>query len=172
MASPVAADPRFLAVSTSFPAPGGAQNLCRDYSWACSAAQKRSLPADYERAMVWRVNQSVNAATRDVTDLRQYKIEEKWALPTRLGGDCEDFALLKKRELVRAGVDPRKLLIATVLDRRRNPHAVLVYRSPQGDLVLDNLTNRIKTWTETGYVFLRMQDPRQPRKWVGIQNRV
>ena len=80
----------------------------------------------------------------------------------------KDFALLKKRELIRAGIDPSKLLIATVLDRKRNAHAVLVYRSSQGDLVLDNLTNRIKPWSVTRYLFLRMQDPRQPRNWVGV----
>ena len=70
-----------------------------------------------------------------------------------------------------AGIDPRKLLLATVLDNRKNPHAVLVYRSSQGDLVLDNLTNRIKPWNATRYLFLRMQDPKQPRNWVGVYGR-
>jgi len=79
--------------------------------------------------------------------------------------------LLKKRDLIKAGIDPRKLLLATVLDTRKNAHAVLVYRSSQGDLVLDNLTNRIKPWSDTRYLFLRMQDPKQPRKWVGVYGR-
>ncbi|MCL6282161.1 transglutaminase-like cysteine peptidase [Ruegeria sp. 2012CJ41-6] len=167
-----AADPRFLKPSANFPAPSGASNLCRIYAWACAATRGKRLGAAREYELVRRVNQQVNAATRDVADRRQYDIEEKWALPTRLGGDCEDFALLKKRDLIRIGLDPRKLLLATVLDSRRNAHAVLVYRSAQGDLVLDNLTNRIRPWRATGYIFLRMQDPRQPRNWVGVQNKV
>ncbi|MFA3915667.1 transglutaminase-like cysteine peptidase [Ruegeria hyattellae] len=166
-----AADPRFLTLSTDFPAPSGASNLCRTYAWACAATLGQRFGAAREYELVQRVNQQVNAATRDVADRRQYNLEEKWALPTRLGGDCEDFALLKKRDLIRIGLDPRKLLLATVLDRKRNAHAVLVYRSAQGDMVLDNLTNRIRPWQATGYIFLRMQDPRRPHNWVGVQNK-
>ena len=36
-----------------------------------------------------------------------------------------------------------------------------------GDYVLDNLTSRVLPWNKTGYAFLRMQDPRQPARWVG-----
>ena len=75
----------------------------------------------------------------------------------------------KKFELVQNGVDPTKLLIATVLDTNRNGHAVLVYRSSEGDLVLDNVTNRIKTWKETRYLFL-IQDPIHPDRWVQVSS--
>ena len=75
------------------------------------------------------VNTSVNRSTRAVSDLRQYGDEEVWALPTSLGGDCEDIALLKKRELIKRGIAPERLLIATVLDRNRGSHAVLVLRT-------------------------------------------
>ncbi|MDP5216141.1 transglutaminase-like cysteine peptidase [Ruegeria sp. 2205SS24-7] len=166
-----ASDGRFMEVSASFPAPSGASDLCRTYSWACAGSRGRQLGSVREFDLVRQVNRQVNAVTRDVTDRQQYNMEEKWALPTRLGGDCEDFALLKKRDLIRLGVDPRKLLLATVLDRRRNAHAVLIYRSAQGDLVLDNLSNQIRPWQATGYIFLRMQDPRRPRSWVGVQNK-
>ena len=127
-----------------------------------------SLSSNQEMKLVQQINRQVNSTTRSVTDQSQYKTQERWALPTSRGGDCEDFALLKKRDLIKAGLDPRKLLIATVLDTSRNSHAVLVYRSKGGDLVLDNLTNRIKPWSATRYLFLRMQDPKQPRRWVGV----
>lgn len=155
------------AVSTS-PPPSGAQQLCRQYSWACSSQRSVSLSSQQEMKIVQQVNRQVNASTREITDQSQYRTREYWALPTTRGGDCEDFALLKKRDLINAGIDPNKLLIATVLDTRRNAHAVLIYRSAQGDLVLDNLTNRIKPWKTTRYLFLRMQDPRQPGRWVGV----
>ena len=105
---------------------------------------------------------------RAIEDDRQYGVAEHWALPTRTGGDCEDFALLKKRELVSVGIDPSRLLLATVLDRQRNPHAVLVFRSDAGDLVLDNLTNQIRPWRATRYMFLQMQDPDRPTRWVNV----
>lgn len=163
-----AKDAAFIQTVAASPPPSGAQQLCRQYSWACAQKGASSLSSTQELQLVKQINRRVNASTREVTDQSQYKTRELWALPTSLGGDCEDFALLKKRDLIRAGIDPRKLLIATVLDTRRNSHAVLVYRSNQGDLVLDNLTNRIKPWSATRYLFLRMQDPRQPRNWVGV----
>ncbi|SDW39826.1 Predicted transglutaminase-like cysteine proteinase [Ruegeria halocynthiae] len=166
-----AKDGAFIQTIAASPPPSGARQLCRQYSWACAQKGAASLSNTQEMQLVKQINRQVNASTRAVTDQSQYKTRELWALPTSMGGDCEDFALLKKRDLIRAGIDPRKLLIATVLDTRRNSHAVLVYRSSQGDLVLDNLTNSIKPWSATRYLFLRMQDPKQPRKWVGIYGR-
>lgn len=161
----------FIPGTSASPPPSGAVELCRQYSWACANKGSVSLPNSQELKLVKQINNRVNRSTREVTDQVQYKTREFWALPTSRGGDCEDFALLKKRDLIKAGIDPRKLLLATVLDTRRNAHAVLVYRSNQGDLVLDNLTNRIKPWKATRYLFLRMQDPKQPRNWIGVYGR-
>lgn len=163
-----ARDTAFITSGAASPPPSGARQLCLEYTWACAQKSAVSIPSEQEMKLVKKINRRVNSSTRAVTDQTQYKTREFWALPTSRGGDCEDFALLKKRDLIKAGIDPRKLLIATVLDTRRNSHAVLVYRSNQGDLVLDNLTNRIKPWSETRYLFLRMQDPNQPRNWVGV----
>ncbi len=161
----------FIQTAVSSPPPSGARQLCYQYVWACAKKGSARLSSTNELQLVKQINRRVNASTREVTDQTQYKTREHWALPTSMGGDCEDFALLKKRDLIKAGIDPSKLLLATVLDTRRNAHAVLVYRSSQGDLVLDNLTNRIKPWTATRYLFLRMQDPNQPRNWVGVYGR-
>lgn len=163
-----ATEKAFITSVAASPPPSGARQLCRNYSWACASKSSVSLTSGQEMKIIQRVNRQVNASTNEITDQSQYKTQERWALPTTRGGDCEDFALLKKRDLIRAGIDPRKLLIATVLDTRRNAHAVLVYRSASGDMVLDNLTNRIKPWAATRYLFLRMQDPRQPKRWVGV----
>ncbi len=158
----------FIKVISASPPPSGAKQLCRQYSWACANKGVVSLSSAQELQLVKKINRRVNASTREVTDQSQYKTRELWALPTSRGGDCEDFALLKKRDLINAGINPRKLLLATVLDTKRSAHAVLIYRSSQGDVVLDNLTNRVKPWAATNYLFLRMQDPNQPKKWVGV----
>lgn len=157
----------FIPKKGAAPAPDGAQAICRTYSWACATAGT-NVAAGIEFQRVSAVNTSVNRSVRAIEDDRQYGVAEHWALPTQTGGDCEDFALLKKRELVKLGVDPRRLLIATVLDRQRNPHAVLVFRSAKGDLVLDNLTDQIRDWRETRYIFLQMQDPDRPSRWVNV----
>ncbi|WP_347310164.1 transglutaminase-like cysteine peptidase [Defluviimonas sp. SAOS-178_SWC] len=149
-------------------APNGVGDLCRRYDWACANPAGSRIAAGNVLALAKAVNAAVNAKVREVSDRRQYGREDVWALPTARGGDCEDFALAKKKQLIEAGVPPTSLLIATVLDRRRNPHAVLVLRTATGDYVLDNLTNRILPWQETGYSFLRMQNPKAPRLWDAI----
>ena len=163
-----AANESFIPNRGGAAAPTGAQTLCQTYSWACAKARRSGVPVAEQLQRVTAVNARINNSVRAVEDDRQYGVAEHWALPTRVGGDCEDFALLKKRELVSEGINPRRLLIATVLDRRRNPHAVLVYRSDKGDLVLDNLTNQIRAWSDTRYMFLQMQDPDRPNRWVNV----
>ena len=166
-AATATASSNFLLASIEMPPPNGAQNICAKYSWACSGKAAPSISASAEMALVKSVNAMVNASVKPAADRRQYNKGDYWSLPTASGGDCEDFALLKKRELVRLGVDHRKLLLATVLDRRRVPHAVLVYRSESGDLLLDNLTDDIRNWRQSRYIFLRMQNPENQWSWVG-----
>ncbi|WP_223162406.1 transglutaminase-like cysteine peptidase [Ruegeria intermedia] len=166
-----AAETAFIPVGVASPPPAGAIQLCKTYSWACAKESFRTLSLTSELEVVRQVNRSVNSSTREVPDRTQYKTVEKWALPTASGGDCEDIALLKKKELVKAGVSPKRLLIATVLDRSKSGHAVLVYRSSNGDMILDNQTNRIRPWSATKYLFLRMQDPNQPHRWIGVYRR-
>lgn len=163
-----AANASFIPNRGNAPAPDGAQAICQTYSWACARASARTISPAEQLKRVSDVNAKINRSVHAVEDDRQYGVTEVWALPTQAGGDCEDIALLKKRELVSQGVDPRRLLIATVLDRNRNPHAVLVFRSDRGDLVLDNLTDTIRTWNETRYVFLQMQDPDRPTAWINV----
>lgn len=169
----VAAKPAFanrLVVSTkAISAPNGARGLCARYKWACDRSAKgRITGADAELSIAKKVNRSVNRKVRSVTDKRQYGVIEYWTLPTSGRGDCEDFVLLKKRELIRLGIAPAKLSIATVLDRRRSAHAVLVLKTDKGDFVLDNLNDRVKPWRSTGYSFLRMQDPRTRSGWTAV----
>ena len=163
--------PVFLTPVRAVVAPSGAQGLCRTNSWACSTSRSSRVISSADLPTLSKVNRSINRRVRSISDRAQFNVEEKWTLPTARGGDCEDFALLKKRELIRLGYPAQSLLIATVLDKRRRGHAVLVVRTQAGDLVLDNLTNSIKVWGKTGYVFLRMQNPNAPSRWVTVAAR-
>ncbi len=163
-----AAKTDFLRVKLSMAAPTGAREICSRYDWACSSSKNNKSLTQSELQIINTVNRRVNRQIREVADQTQYRRADYWTLPNSGGGDCEDFALLKKMELVRVGIAPQRLLLATVLDHNRRSHAVLVLRTDDGDFVLDNLTNRIKPWRKTNYIFLRMQNPDRPRHWVGI----
>lgn len=156
----------FVPVRGATTPPSGALTLCETYDWAC-ASESSALSRDQVR-LAGQVSRSVNRGIREISDTAQYGRSEIWALPTARGGDCEDFALLKKRELIARGLPANRLLIASVFDRSRNSHAVLVLRTERGDLILDNLTDRVVGWRETGYTFIRMQSPSDPEQWVAV----
>lgn len=158
----------FITPKMPAAAPAGAQGICQKYGWACEFSTGQQRDAASTLRLAKSVNQKVNRAVQPISDQQQYRREEFWTLPTSRGGDCEDYVLLKKKTLLEAGVPARDLLIATVLDHNMNNHAVLIVRTTRGDFVLDNLTNRILPWEDTGYTFLRMQNPKKRGAWDAI----
>ena len=168
MAPAATAQNAFLVSRMTVSAPAGAQNLCGRYPWACQTSARPVRVSGEQLDVALRINRQVNRQVTSISDQAQYGRAEYWALPTARGGDCEDFALLKKKRLIEAGLDPQMLLVATVLDRNRDAHAVLVMRTVQGDFVLDNLRDEVLHWRKTGYTFLRMQDPAQPGRWTAV----
>lgn len=159
---------RFLPVKTEIAAPTAAKDLCVKYKWACSNSGSKASLSQADIEIVRAINRQINRQIREVSDKRQYRKADYWALPAGMRGDCEDIALLKKLTLMQAGIAPERLLIATVLDRNGQGHAVLVLRTGSGDYVLDNLTDKIRNWQSTRYTFLRMQNPSAPRNWVAV----
>jgi predicted transglutaminase-like cysteine proteinase len=160
--------PAQLVAIRGVAAPSAARDLCGRYPWACARGAAPTGMTGDALALARTVNLAVNRQVRQVSDRSQYGREDIWGLPTARGGDCEDFVLEKKRRLIEAGLPGSALLIATVLDRRRQGHAVLVLRTRSGDYVLDNLGNQVVPWYRTGYSFLRMQNPAAPQKWDAI----
>jgi len=147
-------------------APFGFKNVCGQYPWACSSRASGKITGDAEiLAIARKVNSSVNRKIRQVSDQAQFGVKERWTLPTSGKGDCEDIVLMKLKKLIDAGVAPKRLFMAQVLPRRFEQHVVLIVRTKKGDYVLDSLTSRVKTWRQTGYTFLKMQNPGNARKW-------
>lgn len=167
--------PSYLGYSSDFvfskkvsSAPLGAVDLCQKYPWACLSNRDTRYLTERQLHDAARINRDINRSVKEISDLKQYGVEEYWTLPTKRGGDCEDFVLLKKLELQKLGVSPNRLLIATVLDRKNEAHAVLVFRTDWGDFILDNLTSKIMNWDQTKYSFLRIQDPQKPARWRAV----
>ena len=67
------------------------------------------------------------------------------------GGDCEDYALAKRRALVSAGLPASALRFVLVRTPSGESHVVLVVATNAGELALDNLTDEIRPLSETGY---------------------
>lgn len=113
------------------------------------------------------VNRHVNATIRAVTDMEHWGVADQWDIPTDGMGDCEDFQLLKRKLLAEAGLPRRAMRMTVVIDELGEGHAVLLIRTNRADLVLDNKTNTISPWFETGYVFVK-RESQDAVGWVSL----
>lgn len=115
------------------------------------------------------VNQRVN---REIIPERNERglAGETWLInPDR--GDCNDYAVSKRHELLDRGWPARALLLSEVVTSLGEHHLVLVVRTHGGDLVLDNLTSQIKPWSRAPYRWVRIQLPNNSRLWATLAPR-
>ena len=113
------------------------------------------------------INNAINTAVTPRTDMEMWGQEEVWSYPDGLG-DCEDYVLEKRRELMAAGVPAGSLLITVVRQPNGDGHAVLTVRTTEGDYILDNLEPRVLAWQETEYTYLKRQSEKNSGAWVSI----
>jgi predicted transglutaminase-like cysteine proteinase len=113
------------------------------------------------------INASVNHAVVPVTDQQLYQVAEYWTYPNGYG-DCEDYALAKRRQLIDAGWPASTLLMAVVKQANGDGHAVLMVRTDRGDLVLDNQVGSVDLWSDTPYQFVKRQSQADAGKWVDM----
>jgi predicted transglutaminase-like cysteine proteinase len=112
------------------------------------------------------VNTQVNHAIHYDQSRANAPIEQWNIAPAR--GICNDYAVTKRHELMQRGWPRRTLLLAEVATGARINHTVLVVRTRDGDVVLDNMTQAIRKWSETSYRWVRIQLPHQPRLWAKV----
>lgn len=145
--------------------------FCLRYPDECKAvpmAARDGLIAVTEerRASLMAVNAFVNRWISP-EDQNSNPLNEAWIIaPTR--GDCNDYAVTKRYELLKRGWPSSALLLAEVMLATGEHHLVLVVRARHGDLVLDNLTSTIFLWSATPYRWVKMQSPENPKLWWTI----
>jgi predicted transglutaminase-like cysteine proteinase len=115
-----------------------------------------------------QVNDQVNATVVPMTDLAHYGKIDWWTYPIDGKGDCEDYALEKRRQLIARGWPESTLLITVVRDEDNEGHAILTVRTDEGDFVLDNKRRDVMRWSDTPYVFVKEQSQRNPLLWVSL----
>ena len=131
VAGPSQAD-TFLPNQGRISAPKAAASLCSTYSWACASSRKAKSP---EIAQIRAVNRKINRSTREISDEAQYRRKDYWALPSRRGGDCEDFALWAWVQLNRFRQRARFVLGSIYGDELN--HAWVCMYGPSGPQILE-----------------------------------
>jgi predicted transglutaminase-like cysteine proteinase len=114
-----------------------------------------------------RVNAQVNAAIAPETDEDHYGRGEYWTIPTDGYGDCEDYALAKRKALIEAGLPMDALRVAVVRLWDGERHAVLTVSTTKGDYVLDSLEPAILPWTKVSYTWVERQTT-NPWNWAAL----
>ena len=149
--------------------PAGYLSFCRTTPDQC--LQLGSPEPETMTAARWRqlveVNTLANLVITPMSDEENYHLAEVWALP-KTAGDCEDYALLKRKWLIDRGWPTGALLLSVVFDEVGEGHAVLVARTSGGDFVLDNKTEELRRWTDAPYRFVKRQSVADPNRWVMI----
>jgi predicted transglutaminase-like cysteine proteinase len=162
---------RYIDITSETRAPIGWVEFCTSNKAECAAIP--SLPRDIVLTAtafndLVSVNRYVNSIVKPMTDLEHWGTVEKWSYPDDGYGDCEDYALLKRRMLIRAGWPREALLLTVVRDRKDEGHAVLTVKTDRGEFILDNQVEDILPWHETGYRFMKRQSQGNPNVWVGL----
>ena len=151
--------------------PYGWIDFCNRYAPDCDGP---TLPAvDIELSpKAWsevnRINRQVNDEIAAVTDMDHWGVVDRWDYPTDGKGDCEDYALFKRKLLIKAGFPRQALLMTVVRDHQGEGHAILTLKTNHGEFALDNLSDQVKPWTDTGYKFVKRQSQENPNSWVSI----
>jgi predicted transglutaminase-like cysteine proteinase len=151
-------------------APYGFVDFCQRMPHECRQGppEEQRFSASPERlSELDGINRAVNREIAPATDLEIYGQAEHWTIPTTRG-DCEDYALLKRKRLMARGWPASALLLTVVRDEKGEGHAVLTARTLQGDFILDNKVDEVKVWHRTRYEFLMRQSYLNPQLWMSL----
>lgn len=171
LASPVFAGAA-MKTGASTTQPVGHYDLCQRLPSECmplAGSAKPLVLTPKSWTLLQSVNNAANAEVEPVTDQDLWGVPELWSYPQKRG-DCEDYVLLKRRQLMAKGVSGHNLLITVVRQLNGDGHALLTVRTDRGDFVLDNLEPSILLWTKTPYRFLKRQSVQAPGDWVSVND--
>ena len=162
----------FATVGDETAIPYGWVDFCSRQPQECA---QEALPAEdlVLTPKTWKllraVTKRVNAAIEPVSNLDHWgTLADHWDYPVDGKGDCKIYALEKRRQLIAAGVPRQALLMTIVRDHDNMGHAILTVRTDRGDFILDNLTDAVLPWAETGYRFVKRQSQEDPNVWLSL----
>jgi predicted transglutaminase-like cysteine proteinase len=160
----------YASVGGETSVPYGWVDFCARYQGECNVEQAPAVDINLSAKAVReinRVNHWVNAHVEAVSDMDHWGVVDRWDYPTDGKGDCEDYALLKRKMLIEQGFPRQALLMTVVKDASQEGHAILTLKTTKGEFVLDNLNDDMKPWTAAvGYRFVKRQSQENPNVWV------
>ncbi len=161
----------FMEETSPTSVPYGWVDFCNRYAGECDGPVLTPVilaPTFGNLRELEEVNRSVNNSVQSMTDMDHWGVVDRWDYPLDGKGDCEDYALLKRKILMSRGMPRQVLRITVVKDHAGEGHAILTVKTGKGDLVLDNMTDKVMRWDETGYRFVKRQSSEDQNRWMSI----
>lgn len=115
-----------------------------------------------------RVNSTVNMSIAPTVKSYGSNLGDGWTI-TPGSGDCNDYAVTKRHELLESGLPAKALRLSVVTTASGIGHLVLVVVTTKGEFVLDNLTETIRPWQSTNYHWLKIQSASNSKFWYEIK---
>ena len=136
----------------------------------------KSNPTENERIdldaqtteLLKRVNHSVNISIIPTPKSYGPNLGDGWTIAPEMG-DCNDYAVTKRHELLENGLPSKALRLSVVKTASGIGHLVLVVVTTKGDIVMDNLTEVIRPWQSTDYHWLKIQSVTDSKFWYEIK---
>ncbi|MBM3561635.1 MAG: transglutaminase [Alphaproteobacteria bacterium] len=151
--------------------PYGWVDFCQRYRGECQDDETEAQEVELTGAVyrkIARINAWVNKNIDPVSDSDHWGSVDQWDYPGDGKGDCEDFALLKRRMLIEEGFPRQALLLTVVKEKNGDGHSVLTVKTSRGEFVLDNLSDEMRPWTRVPYRFVKRQSQYNQNAWVAI----
>jgi predicted transglutaminase-like cysteine proteinase len=165
------AGPATLVETSPSLAPFQHVRFCLRYPADCRSnptEQERIDLTDENSQLLDRVNRDVNAAIAPVKKSYGKNLQEAWTIAL-FTGDCNDYAVTKRHELLRSGLPAKALRLAVVKTSSGTDHLVLLVATTKGDLVLDNLTEAILPWQSKDFQWMKIQSASDARFWYNVK---
>jgi predicted transglutaminase-like cysteine proteinase len=136
----------------------------------------KSDPAENERIdlnaetleLLKLVNHNVNMSIIPTPKSYGPNLGDGWTIAPEMG-DCNDYAVTKRHELLENGLPSRALRLSVVKTASGIGHLVLVVVTTKGDIVMDDLTEVIRPWRSTDYHWLKIQSATNSKFWYEIK---
>jgi predicted transglutaminase-like cysteine proteinase len=160
-----------IAFATPALPPFAYSRFCIQYPADCAASHNHFRPRPI--ALTESRLAELREINRDVNRSIQFErndggiATERWVISPKTG-DCNDYAVTKRHDLIARGWPTRALLLAEVVTNWGEHHLVLVVRTRAGDLVADSLNYEIKPWSKAPYQWVRIQTPAKPTFWATV----
>ena len=134
--------------------PSGYVAFCKREPEQCAGARDTVSTITLD-AYTWRnlelVNTAWNTTIKPEEDAALYGRVDYWTIPKDGYGDCEDYALGKRKSLIDLGLPAPTLRLTIARTHDGTAHTVLVAATDRGDCVLDNLNAAILPWAAVHY---------------------